>query len=336
MILIDSLYINNSGGLRILEYLVAELQKRNVDFYLLADARCYGHFDSCKHVSYMNASLWGRKNFYRTKINQFSAVLCFGNIPVPIKHSVPVYTYFHNINLLTLSEALNFREKITMWLKREVFRFYKKNTDLWLVQTTNTAAELCRYLSEKPNRVMMIPFYELPDGLQKLKNDNHGDDYAYVSYYTGAKGHEELLNAWILLYRQGMKRNLHLTVPFECKDFCDKIKQAQEEGVMVVNHGSIPFDKVMELYLHSKVIIYPSHNESLGLSIIEAITAGCDVIGADLPYLHSVCKPSQIFNPYSPESIKNAVLRYEEGSSSKSELLIHNKLGELIDLLQYN
>jgi len=179
-----------------------------------------------------------------------------------------------------------------------------------------------------------MPFYELPDGFKMLKNDNHGEDYAYVSNYTGAKGHEELLSAWVLLHKQGGNRKLHLTVPYECKVFCNKIKQAQEEGVIVVNHGSIPFNEVMDLYRRSKVIIYPSHNESLGLSIIEAIKAGCDVIGADLPYLHSVCKPSQIFNPYSPESIKNAVLRYEEGSSPKSELLIHNKLGELIGLLQ--
>ena len=129
MILLDSLYINNSGGLRLLEYLVAELNNRDVDFYLLADVRCQGKFDFCKHVRYMPASLWERKNFYKAKGGHSSSVLCFGNIPAPIKLNVPVYTYFHNINLLTLAETRTPAQKVTSWMKREVFRHYKKNTD---------------------------------------------------------------------------------------------------------------------------------------------------------------------------------------------------------------
>ena len=60
-VLIDALYINKSGGLRLLHYLVSELKKRNVGFYLLADSRCSGMFDYCKYVCYMNASLWERR-----------------------------------------------------------------------------------------------------------------------------------------------------------------------------------------------------------------------------------------------------------------------------------
>ena len=33
MVLIDALYINNSGGFRLLDYLVRELIRRNVDFF---------------------------------------------------------------------------------------------------------------------------------------------------------------------------------------------------------------------------------------------------------------------------------------------------------------
>ena len=77
MILLDSLYINNSGGLRLLEYLIAELQKSKIEYYLLADFRCMGKFDKCKHVQYMKASLWKRKKFYQINQNRFSKVICF-------------------------------------------------------------------------------------------------------------------------------------------------------------------------------------------------------------------------------------------------------------------
>ncbi len=332
MILIDALYINNSGGLRLLEYLVAELMLRDVDFYLLADARCTGKFNDCKNVRYMNASLRERKNFYKIKGRSFSSVLCFGNIPAPIKLNVPVYTYFHNINLLTLAEAHSLPVKVKSWLKREVFKHYKPNTDYWLVQTSNTANELVKHLGEKPDRVKLVPFYELPEGIDDIAKQPHGDDYVFVAVHVPGKSHEELLEAWRLLHSKGVDKTLHLTVQKE-SPFCEKIKAAQKEGVKVVNHGVIPFKEVFDLYKQSKAIIYPSHNESLGLGIVEALTAGCDVIGSDFPFLHSICKPSGVFNPYSPESIADAVIEYEKGNPEKSILSIRNLIEELVELL---
>ena len=199
MLLIDSLYINSSGGLRLLEYLVARLNEKNVSFFLLADKRCVGLFDNCRHVKYIKASLWRRKYFYLTNASVFSSVLCFGNIPAPIKLRVPVYTYFHNINLLTLSEAHSLKEKVVMWLKREVYRYYRRNTDCWLVQTSNTATELSNHLNEPLGRIEMMPFYELPSELGSLSGAVHGDDYVFVAIYVPGKGHDELLKAWRLL-----------------------------------------------------------------------------------------------------------------------------------------
>ena len=333
MLLVDSLYINNSGGFRLLMYLITELQRREVDFYLLADDRCMGQFDKCQHVNYMKASLWKRKRFYREKENCFSSVLCFGNIPAPIRLGVPVYTYFHNINLLTLSEAHNSKEKFIMWLKREVFKHYKNHTDYWLVQTDNTAAELCCHLREDNKKIRVLPFFELPASLKSVSNMQHGDDYVYISTYTGAKGHEELLEAWRLLHKRGLEKTLHLTVPDTASDFCKKLEVAKDEGVNVINHGFVPFEKVIELYSLSKAIIYPSHNESLGLGLIESIEAGCDVLASDLPFTHCICKPSVVFNPYIPEAIAEAVEKYETGNIEKSHIIISDKINELVGMI---
>ena len=333
MLLIDSLYINNSGGFRLLDYLVKELIKRAIPFYLLADGRCLGKLDFCERVEYLKASMKNRYLFYRKHRNDFKTILCFGNIPPPMKLSVPVYTYYHNVNLLTLAEADTVKKTVIAWMKRLIFRFFKKNTDLWVVQTTNTATELKKHLCESEEKVRILPFYDLPEDLYKLQNANHGDDYVYISNYTGAKGHEELLEAWCKLHERGVDRALHLTVRKSAVSFVGKIKEAQEKGVCVVNHGLIPFDEVIDLYRFSKAIVYPSHNESLGLGIIEAITAGCDVIGADLPYIHSICKPSVTFDPYDSDSIADAIVNYETSNNDKSELTIHNCINELISLM---
>ena len=333
MILLDSVYINNSGGLHLLEFLVKELQLQGVQFKLLADSRCDGFFLNKGDIEYIDASLYKRGRWYLLNKEVFSCVICFGNIPTPIKLDVPVYTYFHNINLLTLSETRSFKDKVVSWMKREVFRYLKDNTDFWLVQTTNTANELVNHLKEEREKVKLMPFYELPDELSALNNQPHGDDYVFISTYVPGKGHEELLDAWEILHSKGYDRTLHLTVPLDCHPFLERIKESQGKGVRVENHGLVPFDKVIDLYGKSKAIVYPSHNESLGLGIVEAITAGCDVIGSDLPFLHSICKPSGVFNPYSAESIAEAVLAYESSNAKKSELTIYNHIDELVKLL---
>mgnify|MGYP002525165477 CR=1 FL=1 len=336
MILIDSLYINNSGGFRLLDYLTGTLQTRGIDFFLLADNRCSGLFGNCKHVCYMKATLWNRKRFYRYCDNSFSSVLCFGNIPPPLKLSIPAYTYFHNINLLTLTETHSIKQKVVSWLKREVFRHYKKNTDLWFVQTKNTANELIRHLGESVDRVKLMPFYELPKSICSLKGLNHGNDYVFVSDYTGAKGHEELLAAWGILHERGIDRTLHLTAHERNTAFIEKVNEARMRGIQIINHGFLPFEEIIELYHKSKAIIYPSHNESLGLGIVEGIAAGCDVIGSDLPFLHSICNASGVFNPYKADSIVDSIIEYEKGNSRKSELTIYNRINELIDMLVSN
>lgn len=332
MLLIDALYINNSGGLRLLVYLVEELQERNIKFHLLADSRCRGVFDALPSVEYYDASLKIRKRIYSQDLSHYSSVLCFGNIPPLRKLSIPVYTYFHNINLLTLAEAHSAKVKAVSWLKREVFKRYKKNTDYWLVQTSNTANELCNHLGESPDRVKLMPFYELPKGVSEIAKQPHGEGYVFVAVDVPGKSHKELLEAWRILHKKGVDKTLHLTVQDD-SPLVDKIKEAQHEGVRVVNHGVIPFPEIFSLYKQSKAIIYPSHNESLGLGIVEAIAAGCDVIGSDLPYLHSICKPSGVFNPYSAESIAEAVSAYESGNKNKSELTIYNQIDELVELI---
>ncbi len=332
-LLIDSLYINNSGGLQLLKYLVTSLKEKNVEFFLLADSRCKGKFDSCKAVKYMHASLYERRNFYKKSAASFSSVLCFGNIPSPIKLSVPVFTYFHCINYLTLQGLPSKKETIKSWAKREVYRHYKHNTDYWVVQSTNTKSELVHYLGVEEDKVLIKPFFYLPDSLKKLANSSHGDDYVYVANYTGSKQHEELLIAWELLHERKIDKVLHLTVPDTKIEFLGKVIAAQKKGVMIINHGFVPFEEVINLYAQSKAIVYPSLNESLGLGIVEALEAGCDVIGSDLPFIHSICKPSQVFNPYSATSIADAVAKYEKGECVRSELTIINHIDDLIELV---
>lgn len=329
-ILIDALRINMGGGLSLLNYLVSSLLNRNVDFILLKDYRCPRLDDEVKlkKMRIMSPDDKTRKEFYKKHGEEFHSVLCFGNVPPPMRINSKVFTYFHNVSLLKIPRDYPLKWKLSSLAKKFYIRHFVNNTDVWIVQTSNTANLLNKEIVKNRQPIEILPFYKLDENLRNWKPEKK-TDYVFIGECTNAKGHKYLLEAWEKLHKMGIDRTLHFTVTDE--NFSKEIEIAKSKGVIVINHGHIPFDEVIELYHKSKATVYPSLNESLGLGIIEAMEAGCDVIGCDLPYIHSICNPSEVFEPKSPVSIVQSIVNYEKGNSPKSELKIY----DMIDVLIY-
>ena len=326
MLLIDSVYINMGGGLSLLKYLLENLNERQVTFRLLVDARIGGAFPQVKEHLILSPSEKDRMTFYKSISSDVTSVFCFGNVPPPVRLNVPVYTYFHNINMLTLADCRGWKQLLKFWLKRSYIKCLSKNTDMWFVQTSNTAKELIKNLNVDKAKVELYPFYNIPD-IKRVECERI--DYIFVGDDSGSKGHNELLDAWEILHNRGIDRTLHLTVGQSAPSY-EKIQNLVKTGVPIHNHGIIPMMEVFSLYAKCKATVYPSRNESFGLGIVEAMQSGCDVVGSDLPFIHAICEPSEVFNRESPESIADAVLRYEK-SHSKTLQKVSNKINELID-----
>ena len=78
----------------------------------------------------------------------------------------------------------------------------------------------------------------------------------------------------------------------------------------VDNVGTLPFDQVRQLYVHTSALIYPSTFESFGLPLIEARQSGLSVLASELDYVRDVLDPEQTFDPDSAVSIARAVKRF--------------------------
>lgn len=337
-ILLDSLHICMGGGLNLLNYLIFNLLNRKINFVLLKDIRCPRllYEENIDNIVEMDASIRRRKYFYKVHKNDFSFVLCFGNIPAPIKMPCKVYTYVHNVNLLKIPQDFPWKRKFINLLKQRFIAFLGNNTDGWIVQTSNMETCLKRTLPYKGKSVLILPFYNIPECFKKQKNNQvERTGYVLVGDHTGTRGHKELLEAMRILKQKGFTPKLHLTVS-ECNPFEHEIKLAIRDGIQIENHGIIPFEQLAGVYGLCKATIYPSINESLGLGLIEAVEAGCDVIVSDLPFAHAICRSSEVFVHRTPEEIADAIIRYEDGLSKKSELIIHNCIEELLDLLVEN
>lgn len=331
-ILIDALHICMGGGLMILNHLVNNLVRRGVNFVLLKDNRCptLQEENKVNRIVVLKSSFGERLRYYNNHRNDFKSVLCFGNIPPYVRLDVPVHTYMHNVSLLKIPKDYSIKRKISSYLKRAILLHYAKNTSDWIVQTSNTANLVNSILKKVNQEVLEYPFYYIPKELVE-KSDSKRADYVFVGDYTNAKGHEYLVEAWIKLHRMGINPTLHLTVSDPV--FCRWIEAAQTEGTKIINHNLIPFNDVIKLYQQSKATVYPSLNESLGLGIIEAMVAGCDVIGCDLPYMHSVCRPSCTFAPCNSQQIVDAIIKYETGGCPATTPLIRDKVTEFITFL---
>lgn len=331
-ILIDAVYIHVSGALMILNHLVNRLTARGVNFVLLKDRRCptLQSEDDIPNITVLDPSLKARNSYYRWHRDSFSSILCLANVPPPVKMHAKVITYIHNVNLLDIPSGLRFRSSVYSHLKRHYIRFISRNTDQWAVQTLHTASLVDKHINHKRRQILIYPFFNIPDSINHTPHEMR-QDYVFIGEATGAKGHEHLIEAWARLGEKGFDKTLHLTT--SAPELVEPIDRALKRGARIINHGFISFDEVIRLYNKSKAIIYPSLNESLGLGIIEGAEAGCDVIGCNLPYLHCVCEPSACFRPSDPDSIIDAILRYESGNAKPTTLRIRDHADEFIDVI---
>lgn len=338
MLLVDSLYINMGGAMGLLRYLVSSLQERNVDFFLLADSRCGDEFNSLPHTKSLPATLKERKKFYKQHGVEFTSVLCFGNVPPPIKMKIPVYTYFHNISLLKIPSDGRLQVRLKFFLKQRLIDYYGRNTDAWIVQTDNTASELKKHLFSGKKQVYVLPFYHIPQELKTISLIKSGrNDYALIGELSYPRGHGIILDVWKRLHEMGFDRTLHLTVSDRTERhiaYRQKIEELKGQGVKIINHGTVPFSEIINIYKQCKAIVYPSSNESLGLSIIEAIESGCDVIASDLPFTHAICLPSAVFDRSNVEQMCRVIIEYDNNPIPKSKLKIYNSINELLEIIK--
>ena len=337
MILIDAIYINNSGGKVLLDYLIQELEKSGKSVFYLLDKRVENKIaylaNTKNEVLFLKAYLVKRHIFYKNNINRFSKILCFGNLAPSIKMEIPVYTYFHQTIFLKIPKEFKLYQKLMFRIKIFIFSYLLKNSDYIIVQSNLIKDNISKKFNFNPENILLISFY--PD--KDLKNKNafrDSNSYIYVSSGAPHKNHIRLLNAFCKFHDLLGTGILYLTVDIKEFVFLGKlINDKITNGYPIVNLGFVDREKLIEKYNKSEYLIYPSLEESLGLGIVEAIECGCKVIGADLPYMYEVCEPSLKFNPFEEECIYQAFIDSTKDNVISTQQIIQNEINQLITLL---
>lgn len=337
MILLDAIFINNGGAKILLDYLIEELEKRQLSVHYLLDERIRNNHPEIKinKVTFSEGNIFKRHEFYLRNKKSFTKVLCFGNLPPSLQIDAKVYTYFHQRLFLDLPKDIPFVEKVVFKIKKVIFKIFKKNTNFWIVQTKAMKDSFLASTSKlTSDKVIIIPFY--PSLNYDIIENRKIDTFVYVSSGINYKNHLNLLQAFRIFYDSNKMGELHLTIGEEFITLNATISKMVAEGYPIVNHGFVSRDSLAEIYRKATFSVYPSFSESFGLGIIEAIENGCDIIGSDLPFMYAVCKPSFVFDPTKPESIAIAFQAAIKKHRIPTEQLVFNKIDRLIKLLQDN
>jgi len=332
MLLLDAVFINNSGGKVLLDYLVKKLETAGINPFYLLDKRCeesYINDIPTSRKEFVEANLYSRNTFYKRNSYRFTKIFCFGNVPPTLALKVPVYTYFHNVSLFNYPATYSLKEKFLKSIKSKIISFFSKNTTYFIVQTEDVKALLLKSIKFPEDKCVVVPFFNL---MENRKGENKDNSFAYVSNGNTHKNHLILIQAWYELASKNLFPELHLTITDNYIELISLIDVAKSKGLRINNHG---FTDAYRLYASTKYLIYPSLCESFGLGLIEAAASGCNVIASDLPYVYEVVKPTATFDPNSSKSISKSVEEVLSGKNNiRTELIVENKIQELLELIR--
>ncbi|WP_191736057.1 glycosyltransferase [Chryseobacterium caseinilyticum] len=335
MLLIDAIYINDSGGKILLDYLLQELEKSGRKCIYLLDKRVESKVpfleNTANEVYFLEGSLYKRHLFYLKHKRRIGSVLCFGDLPPSVKLKVKVYTYFHSELYIRVPQDSTLKYKSIFFLKRSVLRFLLKNSDFWMLQTETISENFRNKFKISEKKTLLLPFYPPLTKPGEIKRER--DSFVFVSNAVPHKNHIRLINAFCKFYDQEKRGKLTITVDSFYQHLIHLIEEKQKQGYPIVNIGFIEREKLAEVYRSAEYLVYPSLAESFGLAILEAMDCGCKVIGADLPYLYAVCEPSLIFDPFDENSISKTLSLSLKGNLQPSLSKANNEIEALLKTL---
>jgi glycosyltransferase involved in cell wall biosynthesis len=347
MVLIDSVYINKSGGKVLLEYLIKCIIEKKIEnnFFFLLDNRI-DISNTIKlellNVEYLVPSEKSRRDFYNKNIDLYSSIFCFANVPPPIfiKDKL-VSIYFHNVLLANFFKAnLSILDIINLIIKKWYIKLINYSNYTWITQTPSIKNLLVDKIGIRSRLVKVMPFFDIIKfhRCNDLKEENY-TNYLYVADSSKQKNHLSLLLAWekFTQFSENMNFTLHLTLSVNSsKKILDKIDFLKSTGRKIVNHKDCSVEEIRELYQNCNYFIFPSLAESFGLPLIEAASAGCKVIASNLPYVFNVIEPSLVFNPNDEQSIFNSLISSKDYSNVKNtKLLVENNIDQLLNTINY-
>jgi glycosyltransferase involved in cell wall biosynthesis len=140
----------------------------------------------------------------------------------------------------------------------------------------------------------------------------------FLSSLWPYKNCDGLLRAWALARPELGDRQLAIVGGGRDEKYVARLHSlAAELGISkdVVFVGAVPLDETVRFYQAADVFVYPSHNETFGLPILEAMACGCPVVTSDTSAMPETAGGAAVLSdPTDPGSIGRAIVEAAAGN----------------------
>lgn len=239
-------------------------------------------------------------------------ILCFNGMPPVYPQRGRVVVFQQNRNLLGVNSLRQFPVRVALRIagERLIAKLFKSRVTEYVVQTDTMARDLKQWHGGDPV-ISVLPFANSFSVDQSGNNDYGEYDFVYVATGDAHKNHDRLLDAWVLLADAGLFPSLVLTVGSENGRLLTRLAQlCTDKSLRIESLGGLSREQVLNLYKHSRALIFPSTSESFGLPLLEAAACGLPVVASELDYVRDLVNPAETFDAGSAVSIARAVRRF--------------------------
>lgn len=240
-------------------------------------------------------------------------------------HTPPRYLY----GLVTARQLDSFFYRLVNVPLQFVLHFYRlfdftyaQNVDQYIANSATTAARIQKFY--RRDSVVINPPVDLP--ILKSPPSSRGDTHRVGGFFlTGGR------LAFAKRYDIAIQACNRLKLPLKVfgRDFAGfEAKLKNISGPTVEFLGEISNEKRYQLMSEAKAFIFCSDNEDFGIIPVEAMSAGCPVIGYKSGGVTETVvngKTGILFNQLTPESCIDAIKKFEKSKIKSSDCLSQAK-----------
>jgi glycosyltransferase involved in cell wall biosynthesis len=196
--------------------------------------------------------------------------------------------------------------------------------DAIIINSESLREEVHRHLDVEPSKLRLIPEavdHELfrmgdRDEAGRRVAQRYGVDRPFVLFVSSLwpyKNCDGLLRAFALAKPDLDGHRLVVVGPGRDKAYVAELRALADRlgiGESVTWIGGVPLEETVDFYRAADVFVYPSHNETFGLTILEAMACGCPVVTSDRSAMPETAGGAAVLaDPEDPRSISRAILQ---------------------------
>lgn len=246
----------------------------------------------------------------------------FSTLIAPVVKPAPgLVAHFKTMHAFTAPAAISPAARL---YRRIGYPRTARVADAIIINSESLRSEVEQHLDVDPSKLRLIPEavdHELfrpgdPAEAARRLAERHGIDRPFVLFVSSLwpyKNCEGLLRAFALAKPDLDGHRLVVVGHGRDSAYVSELRAlAAQLGISddVVWVGGVALAETVDFYRAADVFVYPSHNETFGLTILEAMACGCPVVTSDRSAMPETAGGAAFLaDPDDPSSISAAILR---------------------------